>query len=198
MAVDVHAVLRNLLEFYDFRGTTVLSVGAGGGQLAEYGRTAKRVVAVDHDPDALRALAERLAERGLADRFELLAADVLAVERRADVVLFEFSLHEMSDPAAALGHAAALAPDVVVLDHAEGSTWAWHVVEEDKLAVAARAIAARGTRRSLRVETVQRFATYAELTDKVGVQGGEALRRAEPFAGRSGFEIPMAYRLDLI
>jgi predicted RNA methylase len=198
MAVDVQVVLRNLLEFYDFRDKTVLSVGAGGGQLAEYGRTAGRVVAVDCDPSALRSLAERLAERGLADRFELVEAEFLAVECRADVVLFEFSLHEMPDPTVALAHASSLAPDVVVLDHAEGSTWAWHVVEEDKVAVSARSIAARGAPRTQRVETVQRFADCDELVEKVRVQGETALRRAEPFAGRGDFEIPMAYRLDLI
>ncbi len=197
MAVDAQAVLRTLLDFYDFRDTIVLSVGAGGGQLAEYGRVARRVVAVDCDAQALGALADRLASLGLGDRFELVAADFLAVGVHADVVLFEFSLHEMPDPEAALAHAAGLAPDVVIIDHAERSAWAWHVVEEDKVAASARSIAARAPRRSLRVETVQRFADHEELLKKVRVQGEAALRRAATFAGCRDFEIPMAYRLDL-
>lgn len=176
----------------------MLSVGAGGGQLAGYGRVARRVIAVDCDAQALGALADGLASLGLGDCFELVAADFLAVGAHADVVLFEFSLHEMPDPDAALAHAAGLAPGVVIIYPAERSPWAWHSVGEAKVPAFARSIAARAPQRSRRVETVQRFANHAELAGKVLVQGEEALRSAGAFAGRKDFAIPMAYRLDPI
>ena len=40
MATDITQVSANLLSFYDFRDKVVVSVGAGGGQLIEYARSA--------------------------------------------------------------------------------------------------------------------------------------------------------------
>jgi len=47
MAADVRAIVANLAEFYDFGSKVVVDVGAGGGQLVEFARPARRVVAVD-------------------------------------------------------------------------------------------------------------------------------------------------------
>ncbi len=52
MTTGLAALLDNLLRFYPFDGKVVLAVGAGGGQLAGYGRAAKRVIAVDHEAAA--------------------------------------------------------------------------------------------------------------------------------------------------
>jgi len=48
--------------------------------------------------------------------------------------LFEFCLHEMADPAQALGHAKGMAPEVVVIDHDRESRWAFLTAEENKIA----------------------------------------------------------------
>ncbi len=194
MATDAEAVLANLLHFYPMDGKTVLSVGAGGGQFAGYGRAARRVTAVDCDAAALTALAERVRTLGLEDRFILLDADFADVRERADVVLFEFALHEIADPGAALTHAADLAPDVLIIDHAPGSPWAHVVDETEKVERSWRAVEDRGVRREEEYDAVQRFATYQELYEKVKGQGAEALRRIEPCRGRSGITIPMAYK----
>jgi predicted RNA methylase len=124
MATDVAVVLANLLGFYEFDSKTMISVGAGGGQLAGYGRVAQKVIAVDPDGAALAALAERTRALGIEDRFVLVDKDFMAVSERADVVLFEFCLHEIPDHGGALAHATTLAPDIVVIDHAPGSPWA--------------------------------------------------------------------------
>ncbi len=198
MATDVGAVLDNLLRFYQFEDKVMLAVGAGGGQLAGYARVASKVIAVDPDPAALVALLDRARQLGIADRFVLVQADFMAVEERAEVVLFEFALHEIPDPGAALAHAASLAPDVVVIDHAPGSPWAHAVDETEKVAAAWEAIAARGVRRTDRYDTLQRFATYRELFDKVKVQGAEAVRRIERWRGCADIAIPMSYRTALL
>ncbi len=198
MATDVGAVLDNLLRFYQFEDKVMLAVGAGGGQFAGYARVASKVIAVDPDPAALVALLDRARQLGIADRFVLVQADFMAVEERAEVVLFEFALHEIPDPGAALAHAASLAPDVVVIDHAPGSPWAHAVDETEKVAAAWEAIAARGVRRTDRYDTLQRFATYRELFDKVKVQGAEAVRRIERWRGCADIAIPMSYRTALL
>lgn len=198
MATDVGLVVRNLLASYTFAGKTVVSVGAGGGQLVEYGRAARRVVAVDGDGEALRRLSGVLATKGLSERFELVCSDVLHVSERGDVVLFEFSLHEMPDPDRALAHARSLAPDVVVLDHAPGSDWAWHVVEEEKVRRSAEAMRRFGVRSERFFLGEQRFADHAELLAKVAVQGPLAVERAERFRGETGIVIPFGYEAVLL
>lgn len=195
MATDLAALLDNLLRFYPFDGKVVLAVGAGGGQLAGYGRAAQRVIAVDPDGAALAALAERIAALAISDRFALVANDFMAVDERADVVLFEFALHELPDPAAALAHAGALAPDTVVIDHAPGSPWAHAADEAEKVAAAWRAVADRGVRREAGFHAVQRFASYGELAKKLAGQGAEAMRRIERWRGCAEIAIPMGYRI---
>jgi hypothetical protein len=198
MATDIDAVLANLLGFYRFDDKTMLAVGAGGGQLAGYGRVARQVIAVDSDGAALAALAERTRLLGIEDRFVLVERDFMAVTESADVVLFEFSLHEIADPGAALAHAVTLAPDVVVIDHAPGSAWAHDVDETEKVAASWEAIEAYEVRRVERFDAVQRFASYQELFDKVKGQGEEAIRRIERWRGCADITIPMAYQTALL
>jgi hypothetical protein len=195
MATDYAVLLANLLGFYEFGNKVMLSVGAGGGQLAGYGRVAGKVVAVDPDAAALAALAERIRLLGIEDRFVLVEKDFMAVAERADVVLFEFALHEIPDHGGALAHAATLAPDIVVIDHAPGSPWAHAVDETEKVAASWEAVAARGPRRVQDYETVQRFPSYRELFDKVKCQGSEAIRRIERWRECTDITIPMAYRI---
>lgn len=198
MATDVPLLIRNLLGFYDFTGRTVVSVGAGGGQLVEYGRGARKVFAVDSDGAALERLAAALETRGLTESFELVPADLLAARCRGDVVLFEFSLHEMPDPDLALAHARTLAHDVLVLDHAPGSEWAFHTAEEEKVRASAAALRRFGVRSERRFKAEQRFADHAELLAKVAVQGPVAVERAERFRGATGIVIPFGYSITLL
>lgn len=195
MATDVAVILENLLGFYEFDNKVMISVGAGGGQLAGYGRVARKVIAVDPDGAALAALAERIRALGIGDRFVLVEKDFMAVTERADVVLFEFALHEIPDPGAALAHAATLAPDTVIIDHAPGSPWAHAVDETEKVAASWKAAAARGIRCVKDHDTVQLFPSYRELFDKVKSQGAEAIRRIERWRGCTDITIPMAYRI---
>ncbi len=198
MATDVGAVPDNLLRFYSFEGKVMVSVGAGGGQFAGYGRVARKVIAVDSDPAALGALAERARSLGVEDRFVLVRNDFLSVEEHGDVVLFEFALHEIPDHGAALAHAAEIAPETVVIDHAPGSPWAHVVDETEKVAASWDAIEARGVWRVQNHDTVQRFGSYQELFEKVKGQGAEAIRRIERWRGCTEITIPMAYRTALL
>lgn len=198
MATDYKRIIRNLFDFFDFSGRTVVAVGAGGGQLMEYGRPAAKVIAVDQDPAALAVLREKLAQAGLADKFDLVCSAFLDFQEKADVVLFEFCLHEMPDPSAALAHARTLAPAVVVMDHWPGSEWAFIVAEEDKAMAAWAAVAASLPEKTVSFEAAQVFSGFEELWQKVHGQGERSLARIERFKGLSDISIPMSYGFALL
>ena len=134
MATDVALILKNLLEFHDLSGKHVLAVGAGGGQFAAYGREARLVTAVERDPAAMESLRTAVLRLGLADRFAFWSGDFGVCPITADVVLFEFCLHEMDDPMAAITRSLKLAPEAVVIDHAPGSPWIYFGAEDENVA----------------------------------------------------------------
>jgi ubiquinone/menaquinone biosynthesis C-methylase UbiE len=199
MSTDVAAIVRALLSFHDFTDKTVIAVGAGGGQLATWARAARKVIAVDSDADALSRLAQVVGRLGLADKYEMVPADFHTLElAHADIVLFEFSLHEIPDPAAALRRAKRLAPDVIVIDHAPGSAWAYYTAEEQKVALEWNALESFPARRSRVYEAVQAFNDYSALAEKVRPQGELSLSRIETFRGQTSIKISMSYRIALV
>jgi len=198
VATDLEAIVRSLVTFYDFAGKTVVSVGAGGGQLVEYARQAHRVIAVDQDAAAIERLAMRLGESGMAKKFTIVHGDLLTVRPSGDIVLFEFCLHEMPDPERALDHAGHLAPDVMVIDHAPGSRWSWCAAEDGQVETGWNAVARRPIRRSLDIEAFQRFRDYRELEAKMAAQGPTSLERIATYRSHEDISIPMPYRLALL
>ena len=198
MATDIAAIIRELLSFYDFTNKTVIAVGAGGGQFATWARATRKVIAVDSDADALARLSETAERLALADKYEMVAADFQTLERTGEAVLFEFCLHEIPDPAAALRRAKRLAPDVVVIDHAPGSPWAYYTAEEEKVAAEWRALGSFPLRRSRLFEAVQAFDDFPALVEKVKPQGEPSLRRVEAFRGQTTITIPMSYGIAIV
>jgi SAM-dependent methyltransferase len=198
VATDIRRVVDNLRGFYDLRGRLILSVGAGGGQFLDLYAEAGRVMAVDSDPAALRQLEAAVAATGLQDRVELVEGDFFEVARRVEVVLFEFCLHEMPDPTRALDRARSMGPEVLVFDHAPGSEWTYHTVEEEKVLRSTKAMEGWGIKRQDVFHGEQRFRDYAELRDRVGCQGPTAIERIAPFRERRDIVIPMEYLAALL
>jgi hypothetical protein len=198
VATDIGQIVLNLSAFYEFAGKTVVAVGAGGGQLVEYARPARQVIAIDRDRAALERLAARLHEFGLTDKFSLVASDLLDARPRGDVVLFEFCLHEMADPKRALAHARELAPDVLVIDHAPGSLWEWYAAEDGQVEAGWKAVERAKVRRQQSVEPWQLFPDYAALEARLALQGPVSLERIGRHRGESAIAIPMPYRLALL
>ena len=198
MSTDIAAILRNLESCYDFTGKSVIHVGAGGGQLIGYAGKARDVLGVDPDAAAVERLKAAIRERGLEDRFRVVQSDVQSVSARADVVFFEFCLHEIVDPLTALRHAQTLAPEVLVVDPTPGSAWAWHLCETEKV-LRGWAAAERFPRAVDRIfPGMQRFRNHAELLAKVQVLGECVIRRVRDFEGRQDFSIDMPYRVVLL
>jgi SAM-dependent methyltransferase len=198
MAADIAAILRNIESFYDFRGRSVLHVGAGGGQLIGYAARARSVLAVDSDPEAVARLERAIRDGNLEDRVAVVRQEFASVEKRADVVFFEFCLHEMDDPFHALLHAAGRAPEILVVDHGPRSRWAWHTCETEKAERSWAAVHRGSIAREAAFRDVQRFADYEELRARVEPLGAPALARIRPFENRRDIIIEMEYRMVLL
>ncbi len=198
MATDIGLILQRLLAFFDFSGKSVLVVGAGGGQFAEYARSMRKVIAVDRDLAAMGQLQEAVARLSLQDRFEYWVGDFTDCDRRGDAVLFEFCLHEMDDPYGAVAKAATLAPEVIVIDHAPGSQWVYFTAEDDKVDRSWRELGRMQFVRQCSYAAEQHFADYGELHTKVMSQGDVSIRRIERFREQTNITIPMTYALALI
>jgi SAM-dependent methyltransferase len=195
MATELDTILRDIERCYDFGGKSVIHVGAGGGQLIGYARNARGVLGVDTDATAVERLEAKVRELGLEDRYRVVHADILAIAERADVVFFEFCLHEIVDAAGALRHARGLAPDVLVADHAPGSPWSGCLGEAEKVLRGWAALERFPLALDRTFAGRQRFHDHAELLAKVQVLGGDVVRRIEEFRDRRDFTIAMPYRV---
>ncbi len=198
MAADYARMTENLLRFYDFSGKVVLYVGAAGRQLLPITSGVRKLIAIDQNAEALQALKNEISARGLGDYVEVIGSKFEEVNRAADVVYFEFCLHETEDPRQALQHAKKLAPDIVIYDHSPGSEWIFYGAEEGKVQNSAQSMQRFEIRRSERFSTEQRFNNFGELLEKVRGQGPTALERIQRFASATHFVIPMLYELHLL
>ncbi len=198
MATDIQAVLRNLSFCYPFRDKSVIHVGAGGGQFLGYASEARSVIAVDPEISAVERLRSALALVPFRDRFTVVHAGFGTNLGAADVVFFEFCLHEIPEPQIALRDAKLIAPDVVVIDHDPDSRWAWHTAETDKARNSWAAVETYPIRLNQRFTGLQRFADVLELLQKVGELGEPAIGRAKQMSNQAPIEIEMKYRIAII
>jgi len=200
MAADIGRIVSELSSFKSLLGKRVLSVGAGGGQFVDLYRGAREVVALDSDPSALEALRERVRSEGLENRVTPLLGDLLLLPERGayDLLLFEFSLHEMGDPEEALEKASSLASEILVADHDPSSPWASLVGEGEKVARAWRGLRNRGALLEVAHRGEQLFSSKEELLRRVAPLGPEVLQNARAWAEREGLRIPMVYRFALL
>jgi hypothetical protein len=120
------------------------------------------------------------------------------VSARADVVFFEFCLHKIVDPLTALRHARTLAPQVLVVDPAPDSAWAWQLCETEKVLRGWAAAERFPLAFDRTFQGVQRFHDHAELLARVQALGECVIRRAREFRDRTDFAVDMPYRVVLL
>jgi tRNA A58 N-methylase Trm61 len=198
MATDIQKIVENLRTVYDPSERTIIVVGGGGGQFIEYGRRAARVFSLDSDAEAIRLLRENLKKAGLEDRFTPVLGDFFEARLKGDAVLFEFCLHEMSDPKAAIRQAQTRAPDILILDHWPDSEWSFYTAESEKAAAGWAAVESFPCREKRRHDGVHIFNGYEELYQKVKNQGDLSLARIEKFRSERRIVIPLSYGIALI
>lgn len=198
VAADISGMIEALKSFYDFSGKTVLLVGAGGGQLLDGVRAARKLVAIDRDADALRAMMAVATSKGMEELVEPLHADWDDLDIRGDTVYFEFCLHEMPDPGRALRHARSLAPEVLVFDHLPDSEWARCAGEAELVSGSTEALSRCPIKRSSAWCGEQRFADYAELWGRLSRDPRTREADIAPYRGRRDITIPMSCGLTLL
>jgi tRNA A58 N-methylase Trm61 len=198
MATDVQKIIQNLQAVYDSSGRTIIVVGGGGGQFIEYGRRAAHVLALDSDAEAIRLLRENLKKEGLEDTFTPILGDFFESGLQGDAVLFEFCLHEMSDPKAAIRHAQTMAPDIVIIDHWPDSEWSYYTAEDEKVRVSWEALESFPLKKKQSYWATHFFSDYDELHLKLKLQGELSLARIEKFRPKKNIAIPMSYGIALI
>lgn len=198
VATDVQKMVENLLSAYDFSGRTVIAVGGGGGQFIEYGRSARQILALDNDAEAIRKLRENLEKAGLEDRFTPILGEFFGARLKGDGVLFEFCLHEMPDPKAAVQHAQTMASDIIIIDHWPDSEWSYYTAEDVKVAQSWASLEPFSFRRRQKYDGVHFFREYDELYQKVKDQGDLSLARIEKFRSKKDISIPLSYGIAVI
>ena len=198
MATDIEKVLLNLLSFYDFSGKKMISVGAGGGQLVGYAKTAGSVIAVDSDSKAIEGLRERAKVAGFIEKFSFIKSQFCDFTQKGDVLLFEFCLHEMPDPEGALAHARKLAPDVVVFDHYLESEWAQYTGETEIIKASWAAVDKARPKRVKHYSAVQKFENYEELFKKLEPLGSKIIKGIEKFKNSKNIIMQMPYTAALL
>lgn len=198
MALDINFITENILSFYDFKRKDVVHVGAGDGQLIAYSRIAREVNAIDVDAQAIKKLERRIAEENLTHKIFAIEGDFMNFKGMADVVFFEFCLHEMDDPLAALKHAKQMYAHVIILDHIPNSKWSWYTLEDEKLAKSWKAISEFKIKKEERYTLNQEYDTYDDLASKLSVLGDKSIERIQELKNCDKISIPMPFSLILI
>jgi SAM-dependent methyltransferase len=198
MATDLARVIANLTSFYDFHDKSVVHVGAGGGQLVGFALETRRVLAVDPEPEAIARLRAAVAAIGLGDRYMVRQAYFESVSDTADLVFFEFCLHEMDDPDAALRHARTVAPETLVIDHTPESRWAWHTAEVEKARQSWAAVERAGIRAETSFTGRQLFPDVDALVARLASLGEPAVSRARSLGKATDIDIEMNYRVAVL
>jgi predicted RNA methylase len=198
MATDIQKIIDNLTAFYDFTGKNAIHVGAGGGQIIGYAHHAKSVLAVDSDAEAIKYLKDAVKSSDLSGIFAIEHRDFMELDTKADVVFFEFCLHEMAEPHKALAKALELAPHVLILDHKADSPWSWYACETEMLEKSWEAAGRFTIIREQEWHAAQSFKNFEELSTKFSILGGQALDRIKVFESETNIKIDMNYKAALI
>ncbi|MGP8125627.1 MAG: class I SAM-dependent methyltransferase [Nitrososphaerales archaeon] len=198
MVVNRNKLTANLTKFYDFKGRSVLYVGAGRGQLLGPASGVRKVVAVDSDAESLEGFRSEAKTKWAGIPIKFVPHNFETVNLKGDVVYFEFCLHEMPDPLKALDHANSLAPDIVVIDHLPKSKWIFYAAEETQVLRSTKAAESFGIRRRERLAVQQKFKDYEELQARMSEQGEVSRRRVLALKGAKDVRIWMDYGLYLL
>ena len=198
MAVDRGELTANLTRFYDFGGKSALCVGAGGGLLLDPASGVERVVAIDRDAKSLQKFRAESKTKWAGVPIRFVPRRFETVGLRGDVVYFEFCMHQMEDPRAALEHARSLAPDIVAIDHLPGSKWVYYWAGEDVVLRSTEALESFGVRRRRRFTAEQRFKDWKALAARLSGEGEESRRRVLELKGNKDVRMRMDYGIYLL
>jgi hypothetical protein len=122
----------------------------------------------------------------------------LDLKEKADLVFFEFCLHEMDDSKRAIEYAKSFANKVVIVDHVPESKWSWYCCETEKISRSWKLMETLDFQESKQIVAMQTYHSYEELKSKLSVVGDEAIKRIEELKDKEDINIEMPYRMVLI
>jgi hypothetical protein len=198
MATDIGKMLSNLLSFYDFSNKRMISVGAGGAKLLGYEKMTTSIIAIDSDLKALDSLSECAKTAGIFEKFSFVGSKFSDFSGKADLLMFDFCLHEMPDPSEALEHARELVKDIIVFDHYLESEWAHYTGETEIIKASWAAIGKAKPRRVQHYSAVQKFTNYEELFKKLEPLGPKIIKGIEKFKNSKNIVMQMPYAAALL
>lgn len=193
MALDTSFITESILSFYDFSNKDVIHVGAGGGKLIAYSHIARRIKALDNNPVAIELLEKCAKKEGLEHKLFAIEGDFMNFKGHADVVFFEFCLHEMEDAFAAIKHAKNMFADIIILDHSPDSKWAYYALEEKKTSKSWSAIEKFDVKKMTSYSIDQKFESYDYLVEKLSVLGDKSIKRIKYLEGNKDISISMPF-----
>jgi hypothetical protein len=198
MVLETQHILKNLMEFYDFRNKVIISVGSDGMQLVGYGRTAKYVIAINSIPDASESLNDIVRYNNLEDKYKIVTGNFPDMNVKGDVILFEFSLHKMNNPSEILEKSLSRAIDVIVLDHWIDSEWVYYTGGEVKVFEEWKAIRSLSPVKSKSFSCLHLFPKYEDLENKLMHYGTIGQERIHSFKNKTNITIVMHYNIALL
>ncbi len=196
--VDRAELSSNLANFYDFRGKSVLYVGAGRGQLLRPASGPASVVAIDRDPESLDGFRREATTTWTGIPINFIPQKFETIDVKGDAVYFEFCMHYMEDPAWILTHARSLAQDIVIMDHLPESKWVYYWAGEEAVRRSTRAIESFGVKRRKAQTAEQRFEDWNALATRLAEEGEESRRRVLELKGVEDIRMQMDYCLYLL
>lgn len=198
MATDINIIEKNIRSIYDFHNKTVIQVGAGGGQLIGCAKDAESIIAVDNDPSAIEKLKIVVEENGKSEKISIKEGTIDSVNQQADVVFFEFCLHEINEPEKAICQALNLATEVLIVDHQPDSAWAWYTCETQKATQSWSDVEKYSLFQKKSFKAIQYFSEYSELYARLAPLGDLAIKRIQKFESQNDIEIDMFYSVALL
>ena len=198
MATDINIIEKNIRSMYNFHNKTVIQVGAGGGQLIGCAKDAGSIIAVDNDPTAIEKLKIVVEENGRSEKISIIEGTIDSINHQADVVFFEFCLHEIDEPEKALCQALKIAPEILIIDHHPDSPWAWYTCETQKATKSWYDVEKYSLFQKKSFNAIQYFSDYSELYARLVPLGDLAIKRIQKFEPQNDIEIDMIYSIALI
>jgi ubiquinone/menaquinone biosynthesis C-methylase UbiE len=195
MIVNPKEMINNIDAFIDFSNKTVMIVGAGGGQLMGYAGTANQIIAVDNNKEAIEQLEKRIRNSELINKYKTIMSDFESVNEKVDILVFEFSLHEMENIQKAIEHAKEIAGRVIIFDHVYDSEWVTIVQENNKIETEDKILNSIAVIRQAHFHAMQAFVQYDDLKKKVECQGEGAIKAIRKYLDKEDITIDMEYKL---
>jgi tRNA G37 N-methylase Trm5 len=199
MVTYLDKIKQDVERFINCNGKTVLIVGAGGGKLFGYADSAQKVFALDCNSKALDKLAEIIHLNEQEEKYELVCGYFETIDIKADVVIFEFSLHEIPDAYETLKHAKKLSNRVIVVEHTSDSEWICLAQEDQNVKRVEEGLTKFEVIKTEYYVTQKEFKDLDDLKTKLGYIDNDRLPSIfEKYKSKVNHSVEMKYRISEI